>query len=57
MSNSFASDANGIHGGNEMAESDVQIITSGGLRIPAHSNVLVCEDITVFEVKLFCIQL
>ncbi|KAF3613899.1 BTB/POZ and TAZ domain-containing protein 2 [Capsicum annuum] len=40
MSNSFASDANGIHGGNEMAESDVQIITSGGLRIPAHSNVL-----------------
>lgn len=27
--------------GGEMPELDVQIITSGGLRIPAHSSVLV----------------
>ncbi|MCE3050365.1 hypothetical protein HAX54_047059 [Datura stramonium] len=35
--NNFSGDVNGFHG--EMSEADVQIIvTSGRLRIPAHSN-------------------
>ncbi|CAN4100542.1 unnamed protein product [Withania somnifera] len=46
--NNFASDANGLHGESEMAEVDVHIITSGGLRIPAHSNVLAAAS-TVLE--------
>ncbi|MCD9558987.1 BTB/POZ and TAZ domain-containing protein 1 [Datura stramonium] len=40
LPNSFASYADGLHGENEIAEADVHVITSGGLRIPAHSNVL-----------------
>ncbi|MCE3050366.1 hypothetical protein HAX54_047060 [Datura stramonium] len=38
LPNSFASYADGLHGENEIAEADVHVITSGGLRIPAHSN-------------------
>ncbi|KAL3335645.1 hypothetical protein AABB24_031729 [Solanum stoloniferum] len=38
--NMFASNVDAHHGENEMAEGDVDIITSAGRRILAHSNVL-----------------
>ncbi|XP_070006421.1 BTB/POZ and TAZ domain-containing protein 1-like isoform X1 [Nicotiana sylvestris] len=48
--NYFASDVDGIHGKYEIVEveADVHIITSGGLRIPAHSTVLAATS-TVLE--------